>query len=120
MMGFSVSRALPMLAALNGLLAVGVGAMAAHGLHDPQAKAWATNAASYQFPHAVVVFALLGWRDNGRIRAAAWALTIGTLLFGLSLDALAFGAPRSLAALAPVGGALMLGGWAWLAWASAD
>ena len=113
------ARWLPALAALNGLLAGGVGAMAAHALTDPQAKAWATTAAAYQLPHAVAVFALLAWRDTRSVRGAAWALTLGTLLFGLSLDALALGAPRSLAMFAPVGGTLMLGGWAWLVWVAA-
>ena len=108
------ARALPALAALNGLLAVALGAFAAHGLTDPQAKAWATTAAAYQLPHAVAIYALLAWRDTRAVRGAAWALTLGTLLFGLSLDALALGAPRSLAALAPIGGTLMIAGWAWL------
>ena len=76
-------------------------------------------AAAYQLPHAVAAFALLAWRDSRAVRGGAWALTLGTLLFGLSLDALALGAPRSLAILAPVGGTLMLGGWAWLIWVAA-
>lgn len=109
-------RALPALAALNGVLAVGFGAFAAHGLTDPQAKAWVTTAAMYQLPHAVAVFALLAWRDTRALRGAAWALTIGTMLFGISLDALALGAPRGLAVFAPVGGTLMLAGWALLIW----
>ena len=109
-------RALPALAALNALLAVGVGAMAAHTLSDPQAKAWATTAALYQLSHGVAVFALLAWRDTRAVRGGAWALTVGTLLFGGALDALALGAPRALAAMAPSGGSLMLGGWVWLIW----
>jgi uncharacterized membrane protein YgdD (TMEM256/DUF423 family) len=36
---------------------------------------------------------------------------IGTLLFAGSLYALALGAPRGMAALAPVGGVAMLLGW---------
>lgn len=112
-------RVLPLLAALNGLLAVVVGAFAAHALTDPQAKAWAATAATYQLPHAVAVFALLGWRDTLAISRAAWALTLGTLLFGLSLDALALGAPRGIAALAPVGGTLMILGWLGVAWVAA-
>lgn len=111
--------ALPALAALNALLAVGVGAMAAHALSDPQAKAWATTAALYQLSHGVAVFALLAWRDTRDVRGGAWALTVGTLCFGGALDALALGAPRGVASLAPVGGMLMLGGWAWLIWVAA-
>lgn len=112
-------RLLPALAALNGLLAVGVGAMAAHALTDPQAKSWAATAALYQLPHAVAVFALLAWRDTRAVRGGAWALTVGTLCFGLALDALALGAPRGAAVFAPVGGTLMMGGWVWLAWVAA-
>jgi uncharacterized membrane protein YgdD (TMEM256/DUF423 family) len=115
-----MARALPLLAALNGLLAVALGAFAAHALADPQAKAWAETAARFQLPHAVAVFALLGWRDSPAMRRAAWALTLGTLLFGLSLDALALGAPRGAAMVAPVGGTLMILGWLGVAWAVAN
>lgn len=39
------------------------------------------------------------------------ALLAGTLLFCGSVYALAFGAPRAIASVAPLGGLLMIGGW---------
>ncbi len=41
----------------------------------------------------------------------AGALLTGTLLFCGSVYALAFGAPRVVASVAPLGGLLMIGGW---------
>jgi uncharacterized membrane protein YgdD (TMEM256/DUF423 family) len=112
-------RALPTLAAINGLLAIVVGAFATHALTDPQAKSWAATAALYQMSHAAAVFALLGWRNSVAVRRAAWALTLGTLLFGLSLDALALGAPRGASLAAPIGGTLMILGWLAVIWTAA-
>ncbi|WP_419816626.1 DUF423 domain-containing protein [Glacieibacterium sp.] len=107
----SNTRWLPALAALNGALAIAFGAFAAHGIHDPQAREWIRTAVEFQLPHAVAVFALLGWRNSKRVRGAGWALGLGSLCFALSLDGLALGLPRAVAALAPVGGALMICGW---------
>jgi uncharacterized membrane protein YgdD (TMEM256/DUF423 family) len=39
------------------------------------------------------------------------ALLAGTLMFCGSVYALAFGAPRAVAGIAPLGGLLMIGGW---------
>ena len=109
-------RILPALAATNALLAIGFGAFAAHAIRDPQAQEWIRTGVTFQLPHAVAVFALLAWRDTRGVRGGAWALAAGSLIFAASLDLLALGAPHGVAALAPVGGTLMLGGWAWLAW----
>ena len=107
------SRLLPALAALNGLLAVGVGAFGAHGLQDPQAQDWIRTATLFQLPHAAAVLALLAWRPGARL--VPWLLVLGSLLFAGSLQALALGAPRAVAMAAPIGGALMMLGWAILA-----
>lgn len=116
------ARVLPALAGLSAFVAIGIGAMAAHAVTDPQAKAWLATAAQFQLPHAVAVFAVLGWRDTRAVRAGAWALLAGSAMFAAGLDLLAFGLPRAVAALAPVGGTTMLLGWLWLAatagWAS--
>ena len=111
-------RWLPALAALNAVLAVAFGAFAAHALADPQARAWAATGSAYQLPHAVAVFALLAWRDDAAVRRAAWALSLGALLFAGSLYALALGLPRAIAAGAPAGGTLLLGGWGLVGWAA--
>ena len=52
-------RILPLLAAVCGFLAIAFGAFGAHGMADPQAKAWAQTGTAYLLPHVVAVFALL-------------------------------------------------------------
>ena len=111
----TATRWLPAAAALNGVLAIALGAFAAHGIHDPQAREWIRTGVEFQLPHAVAVFALLGWQSSARVRGGAWALTIGSAVFALALDGLALGAPRAIAFLAPVGGLSMMLGWAWIA-----
>ena len=107
-----MSRTLPALAALNGLLAVSIGAFGAHGIADPQAKAWIATAAQFQLPHAAAVLALLAWRPAWRV--APWLLAVGALLFAGALQGLGLGGPRWLGMVAPVGGTLMMAGWAWV------
>lgn len=87
---------------------MGVGAFGAHAIADPQAKAWIATGASYGLAHAVAALWADG-RDEPRWVARLWSL--GALLFAGALYALALGAPRALAVLAPIGGALMLAGW---------
>ncbi len=54
-----------------------------------------------------------------RARFAPALFLAGTLLFSGSLYALAFGAPRIVGVITPVGGLCFLAGWAVLAWAAA-
>ena len=49
-----------------------------------------------------------------RARGGAWATALGSLIFAADLNALARGAPRWVAALAPIGGSMMMFGWLWL------
>ena len=102
-----MTKAVLTLAALNGLLAVAVGAFGAHGIADPEAKAWIATGASYGLGHAAAAFATID-----RSRAAAWAMTLGALIFGGALYTLGLGGPRFMGAVAPVGGVLMIVGWA--------
>ncbi|MGL6043576.1 MAG: DUF423 domain-containing protein [Sandaracinobacteroides sp.] len=105
-------RHLPALAALNGFLAISFGAFGAHAISSPQAQAWITTATQFQLAHAVAVFALLAWQPvRPPVRIAGWFLAIGSLLFATALQALALGAPKAVAMVAPVGGAAMLLGW---------
>lgn len=110
----TASRFLPALAALNALLAIGFGAFGAHAISDPQAQEWIRTGVTFQLPHAVAVFALLAWRNQRPVYFGAWMLAVGSLLFALSLYLLALGAPRGMAAAAPIGGTLMMLGWAWI------
>jgi len=107
-------RYLPACAAANAILALTFGTFAAHGIKDPQARDWIMTGVIFQLPHVAAVFALLAWRQTRYVRAGAWAVSIGSLIFASNLDALALGAPRWIAALAPIGGSLMMFGWFWI------
>jgi len=107
------------LAALEGLIAVAAGAFGAHGASDPAAKEWLRTGAQYQMVHALAVFAAWSVWKTGAVAAAvsAWLFLAGALVFGGTLYLMALGAPRWLGAVTPVGGLMLLGGWAVLAWA---
>jgi uncharacterized membrane protein YgdD (TMEM256/DUF423 family) len=108
------------LGAVSGFLAVAVGAFAAHGVTDPAAKDWLKTGASYQFMHAMATFACATFMNTGarRARLAPAFFLGGTVLFSGSLYAMAFGAPRWLGMVTPLGGLAFLTGWAILAWAA--
>ena len=112
-------RAWMALASLSGLMAVAAGAFGAHGVADPQAKAWLQTGAQYQMAHALAVFGCFAvWRMGGAAaQLAAWLFLAGGLIFGGSLYLMAFGAPRWFGAITPIGGGLMMLAWAVLAYA---
>jgi uncharacterized membrane protein YgdD (TMEM256/DUF423 family) len=64
----------------------------------------------YGLIHAVAVLVVAP-----HVRAAAWLLLVGSLIFSGTLYAMAFGAPRVLGAVTPIGGVLMIAGWLWFA-----
>jgi len=75
---------------------------------------------TYQQFHALglVLIASLA-RDTGEpglLRVAARLLCVGIVVFSGSLYALAFGGPRVLGAITPLGGLAFLVGWATLLW----
>ena len=107
-------RLLPAFAAFNAILALAFGTFAAHGIKDPQARDWIMTGVLFQLPHVAAVFGLLGWRPSQLVIRAAWAVSIGSFIFASDLDALALGVPRWVAALAPIGGTLMMIGWVWI------
>jgi uncharacterized membrane protein YgdD (TMEM256/DUF423 family) len=113
-------RAWMALASLSGLMAVAAGAFGAHGVADPQAKAWLQTGAQYQLTHALAVFGCFAvWRMGGaQAQLAAWLFLAGGLVFAGSLYLMAFGAPRWLGAVTPIGGVLMILAWGTLAWAA--
>ena len=110
----TTARQLPALAAANAILALTFGTFAAHGIKDPQARDWIITGVMFQLPHVAAVFGLLAWRNSRHVRAGAWAVSVGSLIFASDLDALALGAPRWVAALAPIGGSMMMFGWFWI------
>lgn len=102
---------LMILAALSGALAVGAGAFGAHGASGSAAE-WLKTGAHYQLIHAVAALVALRMEARG----PAWLFVAGGAIFGGTLYLMALGLPRWLGAVTPIGGALLIGGWLWLAW----
>ena len=112
------------LGAVSALLAVGLGAFAAHALKArlaPDMLAVFEVGVRYHMYHALGLLAV-GWacsRWPGSVTTAAGVLfVVGTLLFSGSLYALSLSGLRWLGAVTPVGGIAFLAGWACLAWAA--
>ena len=103
-----------LLAALSGALAVAAGAFGAHGASGP-AVDWLKTGAQYQLLHAIAALAILRLDAKG---PAILFLTGGALFAG-TLYLMALGLPRWLGAITPIGGALLIAGWLWLAWLGA-
>jgi uncharacterized membrane protein YgdD (TMEM256/DUF423 family) len=108
----------------SALLAVGLGAFAAHGLKSrlaPEMLAVFEVGVRYHMYHALALLAV-GWASTRWPGAAAstagWLFVAGTLLFSGSLYALAATGVRGLGAITPVGGLAFIAGWACLAWAA--
>ena len=104
---------LVILAALSGAFAVAAGAYGAHGATGDAAE-WLKTGAQYQMIHAVA--ALVAVRMEAR--GPATLFVVGGAIFALTLYAMALSAPRWLGAITPIGGALLIGGWLWLAWSA--
>jgi len=109
-------------------VAVAAGAFGAHGLKDMlsaagQADNWET-ACRYALVHALgliltgLVARLPGTRA-GLAAAATGCLLVGTLIFSGCLATLAVTGIRILGAIVPLGGVLLIAGWALLAAAAA-
>jgi uncharacterized membrane protein YgdD (TMEM256/DUF423 family) len=106
-------RTFVIIAALLGLGAVAAGAFAAHRIADPATARLVETASRYQMWHAL---AMLGVAALGlRARPAMWSFVLGVALFSGSLYGLAWGAPRPVAWLTPLGGMALLAGWALVA-----
>lgn len=97
---------------LSGALAVAAGAFAAHGASE-QAAEWLRTGALYQLIHTVAALAVV---ERLGAKPPAALFLAGGAIFALTLYAMAFGAPRWLGAVTPIGGTLMILGWLWLAW----
>ena len=114
----TVSRSLAVFAALNGALAVGLGAFAAHGA-GPQVKQLLTTGAHYELAHALLALVCAVWPFRNRmIVLAGWLAAAGGLVFALALSALALLSLPAMGAVAPIGGALMIAAWLLIAFAA--
>lgn len=103
------------LAALNGAFAITFGTAGTHLITEPTAKGWLTTAATFQIAHAAAALAVLAVAPDRLGRLVAMALGLGALVFASTLALMAFGFPRWLGAVTPLGGTAMLLGWVLLA-----
>lgn len=103
---------LQLFAALLGAVSVAAGAYGAHGAEGKAAE-WLRTGSQYGLVHAVAALVAMRMGAAG----PAWAFVAGAGLFAGTLYLMAFGAPRWLGAVTPVGGLVLIAGWLWLAWA---
>jgi uncharacterized membrane protein YgdD (TMEM256/DUF423 family) len=103
-------KRLEALAALSAAIAIGAAAFGAHAAQG-DAVEWLQTGGQYQLIHAVAVFVVV--RDHGR---PALLLLLGSLIFAVALYLMALGLPRWLGAITPIGGAMMISGWLWIAY----
>lgn len=114
----------PRLAAAAGALLVGLGvALGALGAHTLQEVVTPARLETFQTGVRYQIYSGLGlmllgfWGRVGRgAPLAALAVLLGCVIFSGSLYLLVAGAPGFFGAVAPVGGALMIGGWLVAAW----
>lgn len=112
------------LAAIYGFLGVTLGAFGAHALHDLLAErgyvdSWNT-AVKYQFIHALAIAFLALWVRSEpasviACRRIVFCWGLGVLLFSGSIYLLTTQGWKWLGPVTPIGGLLMLAGWALLA-----
>ena len=115
-----MSGARPILAAgaLLAGLAVALGAFGAHGLRGlvgPAEIGWWQTAALYHMVHALGLLAL-GASGRAEMGAPAMLLGAGTILFSGSLYVMALTGAGWLGPVTPLGGLLLIAGWALAAW----
>ena len=113
----SMGRIFVAAGALNGALAVAMGAFGAHalrgGIDDALMRAFETSA-QYHGTHALALLGigtLLHLRESPLLSAAGWVILTGILLFCGSLYGMALGGGRALAVVTPVGGLCFIAGW---------
>ena len=114
-----------MLASINGLLAVSLGAFAAHGLEQslsPELLDTFQTGTEYHMTHALALFGigmLLMHRPDAYLtRVSGYLFLLGIILFSGSLYLLSLTGVNWLGAITPIGGACFLAGWGCLFWSA--
>ncbi len=109
-------------AALNGFIAVTLGAFAAHSLKASLSADMLNTfqtGVQYHMYHALALFGVgvltLQFPFNGLLRTSGYLFLAGIIVFSGSLYALSLTGVRWLGAITPVGGVMFLAGWALLA-----
>ena len=103
------------LTGLLGLIAVGCGAFGAHGLEgrlSPKALGWWETATLYLLVHTAALAAVALSGRTGAVVVAGCLFAAGSVVFSGTLYAMALGAPTWLGAITPIGGLLLMAGWA--------
>ena len=109
--------------AISGFLAVALGAFGAHALKQRLSAdmlAVYETAVQYHFYHTLALLAVAVLMVGGAqgLKLSAVLFLVGTLIFSGSLYALALSGVKILGAVTPIGGLLLLAGWACLAYAA--
>jgi uncharacterized membrane protein YgdD (TMEM256/DUF423 family) len=120
-----VDRAFLIVACVFGFLGVAFGAFGSHALRarlSPARIAQFETGVRYQLFHTFAVFAVYLLRavapDTTAASVAGMAFIAGVVVFSGSLYALALTGERRWGAVTPIGGVLLLIGWAALTWAA--
>lgn len=114
----TINRSLAAFAALNGAMAVALGAFAAHGA-GPAIKTLLTTGAQYHMVHAVLALICAIWPTDDRLAViSGWLAVIGGLIFALALSSIGLLGLRVMGAAAPIGGVLMIAAWLLLTFAA--
>jgi uncharacterized membrane protein YgdD (TMEM256/DUF423 family) len=107
---------------LSALLAVALGAFAAHGLRSRLSTEMLgvfEVGVRYHLYHALALLAV-AWASTrwpgGAVTAPGWLFVVGIVVFAGSLYLLSISGLRWLGAITPVGGVAFLAGWAALAY----
>lgn len=109
-------------AGILGFTGVALGAFGAHGLKvileaGNQLENWKT-AVFYQLIHAVALWGLAG-RPLPLASKIGWSWLVGVACFSGSLYWIALGGPvKALWPVTPLGGVLLLAGWAMIGWSA--
>ena len=111
-------KILLLIGAINGFLAVALGAFGAHGLEgrlsEKMLATW-EKAVQYQMFHAIGLFIVAFLADKfsqvSLITTAGWSLLVGIILFSGSLYVLSVTGIKILGAITPLGGVAFLLGW---------
>ncbi|MDH7944378.1 DUF423 domain-containing protein [Pseudohongiella sp. SYSU M77423] len=110
------------IAAINGFLAVALGAFAAHGLRARLPEDLLTvfqTGVQYHMYHALALFGVgllcMQYGESTLLRASGWAFVVGIVIFSGSLYILSLSGIRWLGAITPIGGVAFLTGWLLLA-----
>lgn len=113
-------KALLLIGAINGFLAVALGAFGAHGLEskisEKMLNTW-EKAVQYQMFHTLAIFAaaILLFKTNiSMFATAGWVFLIGIVIFSGSLYIYSVTSIKTFAMITPIGGVAFLLGWIFL------